>query len=794
MFRKFLKSKLQNGQSLVFVAVSLPILFLFVAAAADFGWLYLNQSRLQNAADAAVTAAANVITDKGLDINKRRYSFLVSNYDENFLRLANAKTIYGYNTDYGDQTAKKYAELNLKAFLGDENLEVKDVSSGEENLIPDNFNTVKFKRIVYGADREDDDAIYYVVILSEKLKHLFDIMDNFNIVNLNSKAMAVAKITYHPQYEYYGDPPHGPSLYKQMRVVESDNNYNDWWAIYNKVGDQINQAKTDKDLKKLLNDTYKTLDQMTIARMRSVQAKGNEYVKGNFYRTETLMLMGSSKAVKDGKEVGEELDQRNFNKLFVDLKADLVKKPLKDTDPASTQNAYNLYENSFDQIPANSEVLKYRIHDLINIGKWNGSQYTYEYKVRTDKEPPDNLYVYIENEDAYSDNNGSGSARNTVRQMIINVNAANTDDTDDKYRPMFIFYDGPQKDDGKDQTVWQEKWRETWRHLVKNPDDYEYKEGEEKYDNSYKGNARNSLPVILNLNADFRGVFFMPNSPVVINGNNHSLEGFVVAMKFLKLKEAHDFPIKAVGGNPDNKITDARGNIYYLDDEGCTFYHAAAEGGTRYIHVETILDNNGNPVKDNYGKNKLKCLNVIYATGTFSEAKNPKENIVSKNENVYEVFDEVEKKTKYVTIPKNHSSILYIYTLVEDEKSNLTPTFADRKLEKESVTLNAMYVDQLGNVQYRSLRDSDNYKSSVRPAPNDPSWRAGYTPGTSNYKKGTDETEIIYDKSIFNIRSAKYNSYHTVNLVDYTYLGKNNDNQSLNEDIFYTTIRSDWVD
>ena len=40
----------QRGQVLVFYALLLPTLFMFVGAAADFGWYYLNVSRLQNAA------------------------------------------------------------------------------------------------------------------------------------------------------------------------------------------------------------------------------------------------------------------------------------------------------------------------------------------------------------------------------------------------------------------------------------------------------------------------------------------------------------------------------------------------------------------------------------------------------------------------------------------------------------------------------------------------------------------------------------------------------------------------
>ncbi len=65
MFEKFFKTVRQKGQVLVFYAFAIPTLFLFVGAAADFGWYYLNVSRMQNAADAAVTAGVSKFLQGG---------------------------------------------------------------------------------------------------------------------------------------------------------------------------------------------------------------------------------------------------------------------------------------------------------------------------------------------------------------------------------------------------------------------------------------------------------------------------------------------------------------------------------------------------------------------------------------------------------------------------------------------------------------------------------------------------------------------------------------------------------
>ena len=766
MLEKIFRLMSSKGQALVFLAISAPILFVLVGAAADFGWIYLNQSRLQNAADAAVVAGAKaLISTSNTDTSGYSYSKLVSNHDENFLRLVREKVISDKNTSFGDRAAQRYARFNLSGFLvdNDADLQITDVQA--ENSFSDKWNNITFQHMLYGADIEDDGAMYYTVVLSEKLNHLFPaIMEYFNIGTVSARAMAVAKITYHID----NDPVpkiKGISLYQQMKLVRNKNNYADWYKIKEKYQKELDKAANDEELKNLLLMKHKTLDLTTITRSISVQAKGNEYVEGNFYRTETLTLHGWSKAsTGNGNTTGGSLDQRNFDNLFVDFKIDRSGN-FKDTDYGSTSGGvYNLYTNNKS---INDEtVLKYRIHDLINIGKWNGYEYEYPYKVRSGKEYPDPLYVYIESEDNYVD----GSSGNTVRQMIINVNADNTSYED---RPMFLFYDGPQKYDNlgkkqRDNNLWNEKWRETWKHLGYEDDDY-------------VGHIRNSLPVILNVNENFKGVLFMPNSPVVINGNGCKFRGFVVAQKFLKLKTAEDFPIEATPNYArayyeylyrdlkltrdakDNMFdctlyTDQRGNEYYKNIDEIVFYHKAAENGTRYIQVTS-------------SKGVIKYGNVIYAKGSFqTSTKNPIQDNIANSDNIY-----LNPNGQYVIIDPDSAEILYTYTLVEQEKANIVKDFTSN--EKEYVKVNPMYVDQFGNVQYMPLNGK--YLYDERPHP------------TSYSEHDEDDAEVIYNPATFNLYSVEYDSFYQVKLVNYTNL---NDYETGINDVFYTTVRSNWID
>ena len=175
----------------------------------------------------------------------------------------------------------------------------------------------------------------------------------------------------------------------------------------------------------------------------------------------------------------------------------------------------------------------------------------------------------------------------SVRQIIINVNSSNYNTGSVTYRPVILFYDGPE------------------RYNTDDP-------------------LRESKPVILNLGKSFRGVLFAPNSPVVVVGNaQNQFQGFVVAKKYMRLKEDKDF---IHGGyryfNSKDKqweyfrSVDANGKITYRDVDGnlkdnrndsntykVAYYYAKGDNsGTKYyrtVENETIIDNGEEKETDN---------------------------------------------------------------------------------------------------------------------------------------------------------------------------------------------------
>ena len=108
-----------------------------------------------------------------------------------------------------------------------------------------------------------------------------------------------------------------------------------------------------------------------------------------------------------------------------------------------------------------------------------------------------------------------GDSWNSVHQIVLNAKEDNTAHTTGKdsngndveyytERPFYISYTGPEVFDLNNTT-------------------------------------RQSQPVILNLYYDWNAILYMPNSPVIINGNGHKLTGFVIAKEYLLCKTDDDY-------------------------------------------------------------------------------------------------------------------------------------------------------------------------------------------------------------------------------------------------------------
>ena len=188
---------------------------------------------------------------------------------------------------------------------------------------------------------------------------------------------------------------------------------------------------------------------------------------------------------------------------------------------------------------------------------------------KADSESADMLWVRLESEAMLhcpDSPNGEPSrlannyrSANSVHQVILNFNEENTAMEDGKYvyRPVVLFYDGPEA----------------------------YEENKEK---------RESKPVIVNLNADFNGILYLPNSPVVLNGNGKNFNGYIVAKSYVALKaEADVFMDSDTGkyysdaGKSEEcfKVTETNNGIettMFIDKTGNVLYKDLGSPPTQY--------------------------------------------------------------------------------------------------------------------------------------------------------------------------------------------------------------------
>ena len=111
----------------------------------------------------------------------------------------------------------------------------------------------------------------------------------------------------------------------------------------------------------------------------------------------------------------------------------------------------------------------------------------------------DPLLVRIESEDIRRIHSYSSTSlfyTSSVRSLTLKIEVDNTK-PEGEYRPLVIYYYGPQD---SDENV---------------------------------GGGRESQPVTLELNANFKGILFAPYSPIIVKGNGHRIQGLVIGKSFI---------------------------------------------------------------------------------------------------------------------------------------------------------------------------------------------------------------------------------------------------------------------
>ena len=719
----------QRGQVLVLYALLIPLLFLFAGVGLDLGWYYLNVSRLQNAADAAALAGAKVIVDasnniyftNGLTTNSLPGDILdytkISTYNFGQLRRYEEK-LPGFNSE-AFINSRVMAENYTRKNLADYNKP--DDTSGEKNKLTavDGWSisvkdedkkvkgTVSLYAKVFDVRSDIITPMYYTVELNEKIRHFF-MPGWFDDMNAPVRAVVLLR-------------PHDTDLFSNVQRLESKEVIGNWEY----------------------QNYYKNRNEVYNGKWQQVQDSKIHYTQGNTYRTEKVTVNGNS-------------DKDSLN---IDFRAEVKLQMGSDWDIGYAPTLRNLnqsrkvmdYDYRFtDGWGANLAQNK-RVLFTADFGTPYNTRNSYLKSGETDP-----LWIRIESDpiqDLTYIGKSDHEVYNSVRQITFNFNNDNTATYPEghkyagqyKYRPYFIFYDGPERIDyAVDEDV---------------------------------NEIRASQPVVVNLNADLNAIIFAPNSPAIINGNGHTWNGFIIAKEFLAAKTAEDFTNNEAGYT---KVTDSYNDTLYLKwDDAKTKSELEATYGSGY---KIGTDSNGNlvvipPTVTNYKKGNTNNANNLSFTidgvqytieRKWLEQEPLKGATTTPSTNVVKIFRKVtcDNEEKYI----DEVGTDY-YQLVNDGK-------------------NPMIVDRNGNIQTKDL-PAGSYKQNP------------YLPLDADWEKIVDGhpyriklEENVYERKAFNLSDKSfYNSFNIPELERkvYTYLdGYLTGTPS--PDMFFTTLRASWID
>lgn len=489
----------QKGAVLVFAALMLPIMVFFGGMAIDFGRAYLYKSHLQNAADAAalagVTAAAGCGTAR-----------LIETLPSGDMKIGGNDKL---------SMAKNAANVIL----------IKDIGEAGAN----DSNTILRMRKEGKDPKLDVDTYYYMVELTDEVKMVFaqlflpkSLLPNDWNVKVSAKAWAKAKIGedldsetfrqleketaanfYEWQKHAGGDFATAQQLSFTNPGVAYDYEHKTRSEVFNmneivaERKDVFINFRQDISAKSAFADTWDLSD---------FRGKSYDEISELFYD-----LSSAEKKARVWLDIPKNNGTLNYDTITLDQ---FIRNYAKAVDGINnlnniTGNDFNNYAN----IDKALEMLTSTVKDTINVNvaysvrqvdSLPESEVSFVYG-KDERNRQDPLFVRIESEEFNSSDNGratnsaSGGVTNSVRDISININVDNTVKVNDEYiyRPMVFFYEGPMDAEGN------------------------------------HGVGRKSNTVVVELNENFRGIIYAPNSPVQVKGRGKEFNGYIIAQRII---------------------------------------------------------------------------------------------------------------------------------------------------------------------------------------------------------------------------------------------------------------------
>ena len=498
--------KRESGSVLVMIALLLPVFCVLAMMGLDFGRAYMMKSTLQNAADAA--ALAGVVK--------------VAEGPARLIAEADVPSDSYVTTD-GIADANRAADDILE-----ENLE----ENGEVRLLS---KEQKLKAAEYSGTGGAVGTRYYEVKLVKRVAFEFGRMilpASFlpGGWTVSARAWAMA-----------GDLKTDVDLETKLRIIRDTQTYKDFQEIERELGSKTEgryRSESSKGIYYLLDDEGNPLrreyvhmghdlEPVNITNLTEDGDRRDGKLKSRWLDERDLYINFkpdiSSSSLLPNWDIGQTFDaakMRISNMLFQGMptnwayadktKADVVAQFVQSF--SLTEEAAEKLVDRFIQTPVLSTIDVSHLYqvrgtpeELKAMWQANKKSVATDFKGRMNQKILENdpLLVRIESDEMNARTTGR-YYENTVREFEIDIKVDNytpkLDEDHYRYRPMVFFYDRP-----------------TNTNALHNP----------------LVEIRETRLMTLNLQEDFRGIIFAPNSPVKVLGNGHKFRGLIVAKSIM---------------------------------------------------------------------------------------------------------------------------------------------------------------------------------------------------------------------------------------------------------------------
>lgn len=553
----------QRGAFIVFTALAMWFLMMFVAFSVDFGNYYQHRSRLQNAADAAALAGVAEYTTEEvaanggaagstLTLGKGRLVSLVEGGEE--------------APDGVKNRAREYVKNNYGA------IEIKDNKVWSEEVTEETIEnglttSVKTTQRYCRVDLEDTVQTFFARI--------------FGVDSLTVKVSALAMMD--------GTNTHKTLTVDLKRIAE------DLSSLAPNIAWETIHWK----------DRTHTLDGVNIDPYTADEQAKNRYVISDYVRDTGKMRVTDPTATS----LGEKFEKRVWgarddgNGYIVGYrepgkeekaKGDVIGKPIY-LAPGKSFDETLKYVNAVE-FNINSSLYSYKKMDIfaLFIDRDNimrdktGNQERFatfnigSIGTAAGENPAVPLYVRIESEP--QDVGGAGTGLTTVCSIDINLDKKSLDTASVKMnpKPVVIIYEGPQQKREAEDAPWISRTTTTVKSRGTN---YNLNPGEIRYQMlplpDYDGEdlkrncIKTSAPVVLNIpeGYTFNGLIYMPRSQITIKGTG-KINGFILAKKIIN-KEAlsgcqwytfHDYSLPTVSLESIGAVNSPEKIMAFKDD------------------------------------------------------------------------------------------------------------------------------------------------------------------------------------------------------------------------------------